>query len=314
MKKTISYLVGTMGLCALLFVASCSDDDNGDLPPIDGYNNSNEVAEDNLVAHWTFDDTYEEDLSNAVPLAGDAGTFGTVGFEEGQVGQALKLTEGALRYPNISALNTADVLQNFTFSMWVKLNNNKGTAKEGYTVLFGLFPDGLTPETTGDFMWGNIMMAAETSWFAASNPQPDTLVLKGQFVKKNVDGSINGQDNRPDPRGNPPVGLFKKSGEWVHFAISYNASTEFFELYGNGDKIGAYADRTLGAPGNMRLNVPNSPVFGNGATKALGFENNPDQQSWSPMATASMDDVRIFNTTLSPAEIKALYNLGSAGR
>lgn len=313
MKKTILYLLACSVVLSMLVLGSCGDDDDS-LPKIDGYNNSDEVAAEYLKAHWTFDETYEEDISEAEPLAGAAGTFGTVGFEEGQIGQALKLNQGALRYPNIDAINTADGLANFTVSMWVKVSNNKGTAKEGYTMLFGIMPDGLTPETAGDFMWGNINMAVETSWFAASNPQPDTLVLKGHFVKRNSDGSINGQDNRPDPRGTPPKGLFKKSGEWVHFVTTYNSTTEQFHVYGNGTSIGAYTDRTLGAPGEMRMNVPASAVFGNGATKALGFTNGPDQQTWSPMATAAIDDVRVFNTALSGTEVTALYNLGSAGR
>jgi hypothetical protein len=313
MKKTILFLLaGGMVLSMLTFV-SCDDDDDS-LPKIDGYNNSDEVAADNLKAHWTFDGTQQEDISGATPLAGATGTFGTVGFEEGQIGNALKLTQGALRYPNLAAFSSADALANFTVSMWVKVKNNKGTAAEGYTILFGLFPDGLTPETTGDFMWGNINMAVETSWFAATNAQPDTLVLKGHFVKKNADGSINGQDNRPDPRGNPPVGLFKQTGNWVHFVARYNSTTQMFHIFGNASSIGAYTDRSGGSPGAMRMNVPCSPVFGNGATKAVGFTNNPDQQSWSPMATASIDDVRVFNTALSDAEITALFNLGSAGR
>ena len=78
MKKTITYLLGSAAMIALVFVASCSDDES--LPPIDGYNNSNEVASSNLLAHWTFDNTNEEDISGLSPLTGDAGTFGTVGF------------------------------------------------------------------------------------------------------------------------------------------------------------------------------------------------------------------------------------------
>lgn len=315
MKKTIKYLViGSIALGAGAFTMVSCDDDDKSLPKIDGYNNSDEVGAEYLLANWTFDGTYEEDESGAEPLAGAAGTFGTVGFEEGQIGQALKLNAGALRYPNIDVLNTADALQNYTLSMWVKVNNNKGTAKEGFTMLFGLFPDGLTPATTGDFMWGNVEMAAETSWFKADNAQPDTLVLKTAFTKKNADGSINGQNNRPDPRGNPPVGVFKHTGEWVHYVVRYNSTTQFLQIFGNGTSIGAYDDRTLGNPGAMRMNVPCSPVFGNGATKALGFTNNPDQQSWSPMATASIDDVRVYNTALTNAEITALFNLGTAGR
>lgn len=314
MKKTIKYLLTGGVALSLLTLASCGDDEKS-LPKIDGYNNSDEVAEANLLANWTFDGTNEEDISGATPLAGAAGTFGTVGFEEGQIGQALKLTQGALRYPNITALNTADALQNFTVSMWVKVNNNKGTAAEGYTMLFGLFPDGLTAETVGDFMWGNINMAAETAWFLGSNTQPDTLVLKGHFVIKNADGSINGQDNRPDPRGTPPVGVFKHTGEWVHFVVRWNATDRKLHVFGNASSIGAYTQRGTPPPTlPLRMNVPCSPVFGNGATKAVGFANNPDQQTWSPMATASIDDVRVFNAALTDAEITALFNLGTAGR
>lgn len=311
----MKFFLGSAIVLGSAFVWSC-DDEKDALPPIDGYNNSDEVAADNLKAHWSFDGTNAETVSGLSPLAGAAGTFGTVGFEEGQIGQALKLSAGALRYPNLPGLNTADALANFTVSLWVKVKNNKGTPSEGYTVLFGLYPDGLTPQTVGDFMWGNILIGAETGQFPGSGPIGDTLRLKGQFVKKNADGSINGQDNINVPKGDAPNGLnaFKQSGKWVHFVARYNSTTQFFEIFGNGESIGGYNDRSGGNPGAMRMNVPCSPVFGNGATKEVGFPNNPDQQSWSPKATASIDDVRVFNTALSIAEINALFNLGSAGR
>jgi len=299
------YFVSGIITVSVLTFSACSKDD--ELPQIDGFNNSNEVAASNLKAHWTFDDTNNERLSSTAPV----GTFGTVGFEAGQIGSALKLTKGALTYPSIASINTADALANFTVSMWIKLDNNQGEANEGYTMLFGLFPEGQTAGTVGDFMWGNLDMSAETSWFKKS-ASADTLVLKGRFISKNADGSINGQDNRPDPRGNPPIGVLKQSGQWVHFVSSWNATTHQFQLYGNGVSIGAYNDR--GTTGALRMNVPNRAVFGNGATKEVGFPNNPDQQSWSPMATASIDDVRVFNTAISQAEITALYNLGKAGR
>jgi hypothetical protein len=313
MKKTIKYLLFATAAAAtgVIGLQSCKDDDK--LPQIDGYNNSNEVAADNLKAHWTFDDVRTEDISKAEPRAD--GIYGTVGYEEGQIGKALKLTKGAVKYPNIDALNTADALANFTVSLWVKVKNNKGTTDEGYTILFGLFPDGTTANTVGDFIWGNILIGAETSQYPV-RADGDTLRLKGHFVKKNADGSINGQDNINVPKGAAPNGnnAFKHSGEWVHFVARYNSTTQHFDIFGNGASIGGYNDRSLGNPGAMRMNVPTSPLFGNGATKAVGFPNNPDQQTWSPMATASIDDVRIFNTALSEAEITALFNLGTAGR
>jgi hypothetical protein len=319
MKKTIKYLLfATAAATGVIGLQSCKDDEK--LPQIDGYNSSNEVAADNLKAHWTFDDVKTEDISKTEPRTD--GIYGTVGFEEGKIGKALKLTKGAVKYPNIAALNTADALANFTVSLWVKIKNNKATTDEGYTVLFGLFPDGLvaptssTPGTVGDFMWGNILIGSETANFPV-RADGDTLRLKGHFVKKNADGSINGQDNINVAKGTPPpngLNAFKHSGEWVHFVVRWNSTTQHLDIFGNGASIGGYNDRSLGNVGPMRMNVPCSPLFGNGATKAVGFPNNPDQQTWSPMATASIDDVRVFNTALSEAEISALFNLGTAGR
>jgi hypothetical protein len=40
-------------MLGMVFSASCNNDDDPDLPPIGGYNNSNEVAAANLVAQWT---------------------------------------------------------------------------------------------------------------------------------------------------------------------------------------------------------------------------------------------------------------------
>src|SRR5688572_5786328 len=152
MKKTIKYLL--MGSVALIMsvvvMVSCDDDES--LPKIDGYNNSNEVGEENLVAHWNFDGTNSERLSSTAP----SNTYGTVGFEEGQIGQSLKLTAGTLVYPTIAAINTANALPNFTVSLWMKVKNNKHTASAGATALFAL----LYQDDTD--IWGNINMLAET--------------------------------------------------------------------------------------------------------------------------------------------------------
>ncbi len=61
MKKTIKYFASGIIFAGLITLAACSKDD--ELPKIDGYNNSNEVAATNLKAHWTFDDTNNESIS-----------------------------------------------------------------------------------------------------------------------------------------------------------------------------------------------------------------------------------------------------------
>jgi hypothetical protein len=302
MKRTINYLLTCVAIASLGFVAACSDDDDDSLPPIDGYNNSDEVASSNLVAHWPFNDTNNESKSGTAPSE----TFGNVGFTDGVLGRALQLNKGALVFPSITAIGGENSLSNYTVSMWVNVKNNKGT-DNAFSTFFGIFPTANT-----DF-WGNLSLSAETSWFPATGPVGDTLVLKTNYASLNDDNSVNMQDNRPDPKGNPPVGVFKAAGTWAHFVVRFNGSTHKLEIFGNGTSIGAYNDRGANT-GPLVMRVPAQPVFGSLATSEVGFESAPARPDWQTLATASIDDVRVFNTPLSEAEIKALYNLGVAGR
>lgn len=298
MKKTINYLFASAAVVALVALGSCSDDDK--LPAIDGYNNSDEVASDNLVANWTFDGVNTEDISGATPLAGAAGTFGTVGFEAGRIGQALKLTKGALVYPTIAGLNTADALGNFTVSIWVKAKNNKKTATPSATALFALL------YSEDDDIWGNINMLAET---AAHLPSSDTLLLKPLLKTLLSGGGTSLQDNISAVNGDKGK-HFLGAQDWAHFVARWNGSTHQFEIFANGQNVGAYSDR--GDTPALKMRIPAQAVFGSLAYNDIGFENAPDRGI--PLATASIDDVRIFNTNLTDAEITALFNLGSAGR
>jgi hypothetical protein len=301
MKRALNYILALVAISSFAFFTACSDDDES-LPPIDGYNNSDEVASSNLVAHWSFDDTNNEAKSGSAP----ANTYGTVGFTDGQVGRALQLTKGALVYPSIPAIGGANSLGNYTVSMWVNVKNNGG-AEAAFTTFFGIFPTATTE------FWGNLSLSAETSWFPATGPVGDTLVLKTNYLSLNGDGSLNGQDNRSDPRGEPPVGVLKAAGQWVHFVVRFNATTHLLEIFGNSASIGAYNDRGVNT-GALVMRTPAVPVFGSLATTNVGFSSSQEQPSWQTLATASVDDVRVFNTALSNAEITALFNLGTAGR
>jgi hypothetical protein len=300
MKKTLNFLFALTAIVSLAFVSACDDDDDDDnsLPPIDGYNNSGEVAKDNLVAHWSFDDTQNEVISNTAPEE----TFGTVGYTDGMLGKALDLDEGALVYPSISAIGAANSLSNYTVSMWVNVMNN-GSA---FSTYFGIFP------TSNTDFWGNLSLSAETGWFPAG-VTGDTLVLKTNYMSLNDDGSTNGQDNRPDPRGATPVGVFKQTGQWAHFVVRFDGTTHKLEIFGNGTSIGAYNDRGENT-GPLVMRTPAQAVFGSLSTSDIGFASAPAMPDWQVLATAMIDDVRVFNTPLSNAEITALYNLGVAGR
>jgi hypothetical protein len=301
MKRALNYILALLAISSVAFFTACSDDDDS-LPPIDGYNNSDEVASSNLVAYWSFDDTNAEAKSGSAP----ANTYGSVGFTDGQIGRALQLNKGALVYPSIAAIGGANSLSNYTVSMWVNVKNNQGT-DNAFSTFFGIFPTG-----NADF-WGNLSMSAETGWFPATGPVGDTLVLKTNYVSENPDESVNSQDNRPDPRGNPPVGVFKAAGQWAHFVVRFNGTTHMLEIFGNGTSIGAYNDRGVNT-GPLVMRVPAVPVFGSLSTSDIGFASAPAKPDWQVLATALIDDVRVYNTALANNEITALFNLGTAGR
>ena len=297
MKKTINYLFAGAIAVMVFGFAGCNNDGEK-LPPIDGYNNSNEVATDNLMAHWTFDNTNNERLSSTAPTA----TFGTVGFTTGQIGSALQLTKGALVYPAISKINSANALNNFTVSMWVNVANTKKTANEGFTAFFSLTPTGVTD------IWGDIVAAAETGRYLATS---DTLELKNLLNTHPVGGGNSLQDNIAVKNGDQGA-YFMGAKRWAHYVMRWDASTHKFHIFADAQDVGAYTDR--GTTGALIMAAPVQAVFGSLASKTIGFSGAPDQQSWNPWATASIDDVRVYNTALSDAEITALFNLGTAGR
>lgn len=295
-------MIGAMALALAVVVGSCKSDD--ELPPIDGYNNSDEVAGDNLVAKWTFDDNNNEVISGTASTK----TLGTVSSTDGKIGKALKLERGAIVYPAIPAINTVDALNSFTVSLWVNVRGQKGVAGGGYTSFFGIIP------VSTDF-WGNIQATAETGQFT---PNSDTLLLKN-YMNSTTPNGQRGDDNlakfNTDAAGtnaNAQTGKWFLGGkDWVHYVMTWDPTSHRFEIYANGTASGAYTNR--GDAPVLKMRVPALAVIGSMASADLGFPGatRPD---WAPLAAASIDDIRVYNTVLSQAEVTALFNLGTAGR
>jgi hypothetical protein len=294
----ISLLLASVVLMlGLVVINSCKKDDDNSLPKIDGYNNSNEVASTYLKAHWTFDDTYNEAISATAPT----NKYGTYGFDGGQIGNALKLTGGTLVFPSIAAIGGANSLPNFSVSLWVKAVGTKhGTG--AFTSFFGIIPTSVAD------IWGNVMALAETGRNTAAS---DTIQLKGYFNTTLPDESQSGQDNLTVV--NDGVGHWcLTAGEWTHFVMTWNSTTHQLLVYGNSVDSGPWSTR--GTCPALVMRTPCQAVFGSLAASDIGFANAGTRGDWYPMANASIDDVRVFNTVLSQAEITALFNLGTAGR
>jgi len=300
MKKTAKiafFLVSTFLVLGKITLNSCKKDES--LPKIDGYDNSDQVAATYLKAHWTFDDTYNEAISSTAPV----NKYGGFDFTTGQIGKALNLTAGTVVYPSIPNIGGANSLSAFSVSMWVNVKGNKGAgASEGFTCLFGIIPTNVTD------IWGNIMACAETGRHPSTS---DTLELKNYLNTTMPDNSQRGEDNVAtlnDGKGQ----WFKGAGKWSHYVMTWDGATHKFLLYGNGVSCGAWDDR--GTTPALVMQTPCQAVFGSLAANDIGFAGAPDRQGWNPKATAMIDDVRVFNTTLSQADVTALLNLGLAGR
>jgi hypothetical protein len=300
-KKTSALLIASI-LFGTIIKISCSKTETAivTLPPVAGYANSNEIAPTNLLAKWTFEGNSNETVSGTAPK----NTYGSASFVAGvtATGQALNLTAGTLVYPTIPNLNKADALASYTLSMWVNIKNNKTS----FTSIFGIFP------TAGSDVFGNLSAGAETGWFPASSTA-DTLVLKANYKSLNADGSFNGQDNRPDPKGTPPVGVFKGAGVWSHFVIRFDASTHRIQIFGNGVSIGAYNDRGTNTVA-LNMVTPSQVVIGSLASSDIGFTQGSALPSWTTKGTFALDNVRVYNKPLSDGDITSLYQLELAGR
>ncbi len=299
-RQISAWLIAGMVMSTVL--TSCKKtDDVATLPPIGGYNGSDDISATNLLAHWTFEGNQNELISNTAP----AKTYGTVSYTTSLTagsGQALNLTSGAVVYPTIAKLNTADALGSYTLSMWINAKNNG----KFFTSFFGLFP------TASTEAFGNLSAGAETGQFAPS-ATPDTLVLKANYKSSKADGSFNGQDNRPDPRGKPPVGVFKGAGVWSHFVIRFDPSTHQLQVFANGQSIGAYNDRGVNTVA-LNMLTPCQAIIGSLAGSDVGFAQAGPLPSYTTLGTFAIDNIRVYNKPLSDGDINSLYQLEAAGR
>lgn len=283
-------------------LSSCDDDEDIALPPIGGYNNSNEVAASNRVAHWTFDGTTNETIANVAPTTAVGNTYTT-----GVKGQGLTLTNGYILYPTLAALSNANAINNVTVTAWVKVSNN-GVAPTCFMAL--------TQSTTAQSDWntGPIMLMAENGKPASVD---DTLVLKGIFSTW-VGGSRYGGDNINDfGVRETDFKTVKTGGNWVHAVVRYDGTTSTIDLYANGIRVSNnnFRKRTRGAVDmGPIINVPPvQAIIGTFPNSNSGFANSP-AQTWQKFMTGSMDEVRLYSKALTDDEIKSLYELEKAGR
>ncbi len=284
--KTLSFIFAALvGASMFLGITSCGEEE---LPPIDGYNNSDEVASTNLVAHWGFEGDGKETKSGAAPSSSINATY-VDGLYEG--GKAVKFAAGYLAYNEIAALNS---LPNMTVSVWANFDNN------------GTHPTPFFSMTRANEWAGNINLMAETGWKQAGK---DTLIVKG-LVVTNKDGNPSWQDSRNEP-SKGGVQVPKGINTWKHMVMTWDGATSLFKIYVDGVKVSNPEWEQRGTTGPLNFYTPTKPLIGAWGTNVPG---GGTAEAWQKAMTGSVDELRVYNKALTDAEIGALYKLEKAGR
>jgi Concanavalin A-like lectin/glucanases superfamily len=286
-----------------LLVSGCTkvekDDDfeKGAPPPVPGgYVNSSEVATASLLAYWNFDGNKNETKSSTPP-----GVDSNSSFTAGIKGQALHLSSGFLLYPTISALSSANAIASCTVSMWVKFANNGSQASEFFALSQG-------PAAQTD--WLTILNVAAETGHSAS----DQNIAFHSWIGTYPAGSRNGGDNIND-YGNVGVDYQTVAGanKWVHYLMRYDAATENIDLYANSIRVSNNNFRHRGGLGPIVSPTPTRVLIGGFPTAITHFPLSGDQ-SWQALLNGSIDELRVYNKSLSDQEISALYQLEKQGR
>lgn len=276
---------------ASLLISSCKKDGNpNDLPPasgdytgtISGYKTSDDVQKNNLIAYWGFEDNNNEQLSGVAPTQ----SAGATSAANGVRGKALSLNAGYLYFANQFERFKTDSLKSWTISAWVKVANN-GSKR---TMLFQLARPGIFD---GSINFKLNTQRAVTPANLELNPTFQTI---GGGFQDNLNASIK-----------PAI----VAGQWMHLALTYDGTTGVFLMYADAVAIGSYNNRGVG--NNLfKAYEPGEIIIGSNYNGIPGKEVNTNV-TFAPM-TGQVDEMRIWKKTLSVAHIKALYDLGIAGK
>lgn len=296
MYSSIKVLNCLLGVLILTVIStSCKKDGNpNNLPSvspddyagkIDGFDSSDQVFADDLVAYWSFDDTKAERKTGIAPTqtSGDA-------FVSGVRGKAISLTMGYLYYAAQFPQFKTDALKSWSLSVWVKVKNN-GSKR---TMVFQNARPGIFN--------GNINFALNTNQYQPANDS----VLRIQPTFATVNSATGGgmQDNLNNTKDK--INL----NDWVHIVLTYDITTGVFNNWANGVKVGNFPNR--GTTNIFKAWEPNEIIIGSNYNGIPGKEVSADA-SFAPM-TGQIDELRVWDVALPDAFITALYNLGKAGK
>lgn len=307
MKKSFLF-IAFIALAIGVAFNSCKKDDNGNGPD-DGKIDPSTIATANLIAHWGFEDSPKD----AVSQRGVA--TGAVKYETGRRGKAYQGGNGAYISFDLPNADNLATLKSYTMSAWIKAPR---ITDKGIGMFFQL---------TGTEFLGSLAFFQENVWLDGGNDGNDLIGLKTFFAKKaQNDGDWVGHDWKVDDQSF----LVDK---WFHIVHNYDNTTSKASIYVNGKLLmvtkGAWnletryrtnPEPTQDADGNVINENPNGvpklgdlilPLKASGNKGIIGFWANRAfdgaEDDWMGYYYGMLDEFRIYNRALTAAEVDELY-------
>lgn len=288
MKNKYIKLTPVIILAAIMLTSCYKTFDPSTYAPkftINGFSSVDQIQADKLQAYWAFQNSLVDSVS--LTSASNSGTTYANGF----IGQALNLNVSNSSYAEFEPTAAIKGLQSFTISFWVNPTFVDSDSDGGIDGILGF----VNIANLTDF-WGYL------DWFIENGSNPTSATLKIHF------------------RGTPDsdtwivksgvTGLF---GTWSNHTLTFDAATSTITYYMNGSVL---ATATAPWTGPVNFSGIGPLVFG-----CMQFQTNPSlgtaggAQSWASYLTGSLDEIRIYNTALSAAEVNSLVVLqGKMGK
>ena len=290
MKLFLAMIVG------MALVQGCEKGNPNNLPSvspsdfvgkIEGFDSSGQVASDQLIAYWGFNGTEAESISGIAPTSTSNASY----VDNGVVGKAISLDSGYLYYGSqIPAFDTS--LKSFTVSEWVQLQNNGSTPTMTFSIA-----------NPGQF-WPDFAFLIETGQHPASDTSD--FIVHPSYADMNGGRQDNLNASWTDHYKSPTV----PPGKWTNLVVTFDQSTNIFQIWANGVKIGEPDYQKRGAA--FKLIVPNDVIIGGWYNNIPGKELTSD--TWTVPMKGKIDEIRVYKSALGAADIIALYKLGLAGQ
>lgn len=245
-------------------------------PPLNigGYTSSSEIAPQNLVAYWSFEESLIDSVSNTEGV--NTGT----GFSAGVKGNALQ--GAANSYVLSPPSEKVTSLKSFTLTQWI----NTPPPSNGIIGLFSL-------SNKSEF-WGNLEVFIENG-------------------STNENGKLRIHINKEGDKTYAADNVLNLFDKWVGLAISYDEQSSMVKVYVNGSRVSAGQVNGLAGPlsfansGNIVFGTVQFQTTPS-QTSATG------KQDWASYLIGQTDEIRIYDKALSDEEIGSLAKLEGRGK